>query len=239
MSRRLVSSPAIALLLLAAGCASFPAPTPYVLEIVDRIPAPPGPFVRVRGKVTLSSAWLSGTFTGAMVVRGGADPAVRLKCFPDLGGKALDMLVQPSRIVGYVPALNQGCDVAMPASEAPNPVTMMGVSMLEFYAPVTRERVLGARPEGDGWWLLLRPIVQGVRVMVRLEPDGRISRKRFEWNHGVRWEEELPSSGALVFRSLGVELRVEQSEAAVVDSVPGAIFELALPAGTKPIEMPR
>jgi len=224
------------LALLAPGC-MFSRPTSEVLEKVDALPARPS-YLRVKNKVSLTSGWMSGRFTGVMAIRGGESPAVRLQCFPDLGGKALDVLATPARMAGVVVQLNQGCDLAMPTSETPNPVTMMGASMLEFHAPVTRDRVLGQRAADGGWWLALKPVVAGVRIMVWLGPDGRITKKRVYWN-GAGWDEGWETDDVYVFKAPGVEMRVEQAEAKVVDSLPASLFELTVPPGVKPIESPK
>jgi hypothetical protein len=160
---------------------------------------------------------------------------VRMQCLPDLGGKVVDLLARPDRIVGHFPQLNQGMDLALPGRERTGPIMMMGIGLLEMFAPVTVDRVIGARRDEKGRLLKLRPVVEGGCVIALLAPDGRIVRRTFEW--GTRWEEEWVSDREVIVRAPGMELRVSRMESRTLESAADSLFQLELPPGTKALEI--
>lgn len=218
---------AVGLALAAGGC-EFASPGPELLEELERARGPEGALVRVRASVDIDGPWLAGAFEAVVVARTGREPAVRLQLFPDLGGKALDLLVRPGRITGYFPHSGEGIDWALPSEARAHPLLFMGITLLERFATVTPDRVLGVR-EGPKTprALLLKPVVPGVRVVDVL------GRHRFRWSLGVEWEEEGLPFHALTVRAPGVRVRVEVREKETPERVDESVFRLALPDGVR------
>lgn len=225
-------------LLILCGCAGFPAPTPEVLEEVRKLPPLPGPYVRVRARMNSDSEWMSGQVEGVIVARTGAHPMLRAQCLPDIGGKVMDVLATPKRIVGWFPQQNRGADVALPNREIPNPLVVMGLSLLEVNAPVTPERVLGARRTPEGWLLHLEPAAKGVFLMALLVPGAGIKVRRFVSNH-VQWELESEGLTTFVVRTPGMTMRAEATSVTALESLPDSLFQLELPQGVRPFEPPQ
>jgi len=214
--------------LLPAGCSRFSPPEETELRAIDGRPRPPGPFVRVRASVDIDGRWLSGTFEAALVARSGEDPAARLQLFPDLGGKALDLAVRRDRVTGYFPHTGEGIDWALPGEARAHPLLFLGLTLLERFAPVTRERVLGVRREaGSPPRFLLRPVVEGVRVV-----DG--GGRRFRWGPWADWTERGDPLRESVLEAPGLRIRVRTLEVRAVEAVDPALFALTLPGGTGP-----
>lgn len=211
-------------LLLAAGlgCRGLPEPSPEMLARVREIPAPEGPYVRLRAEIDIDSEWLAGHFEGVIVARTGPEPVVRAQFFPDLGGKAFDLVARPDRITGNLPPLDETTDEPMPLEGRPHPLHFIGLTLMEHFAPSTEDRILGVREDG---WILLQPIIEGSRVMIRLGPGNRIVRRRYEWGYGISWEEEPGPEGSTI-RAKGLRLRVKIHETKRRDRVPDAVFRL-------------
>ncbi len=207
-------------LLLAAGCSGFGAPGETDLELLRSIPPPAGPFVRIRATVDIDGRWLAGTFEAALAARSGADPAVRLQLFPDLGGKALDLAVRRDRITGYFPQSGEGIDWALPSEARAHPLLFIGLTLLERFSPVGPDRVLGVRP-GPPPEFLLRPAVDLVRVVWN---GGRI----YRWAPGVEWSEK---DGSVEARDLRIRVRVHESKP--VEALDESVFTLSLPGGVR------
>ena len=215
---------AVGLALAAAGC-GFASPGPGLLEELERGRVREDPLVRVRASVDVDAPWLAGTFEAVVVARTGPEPVVRLQLFPDLGGKALDLLVRPDRITGYFPHSGEGIDWALPSEARAHPLLFMGITLLERFAPVTSDRVMGVR-EGPRA-LLLKPVVPGVRVVDVL------GRRRFRWSAGVEWEEEGLPFRSLTIRAPGARIRMEVRERQSPERVDESVFTLTLPGGIR------
>lgn len=159
-----------------AGC-GLPAPGPGDVEFIRRLPPPPGPYVRARATADLESEHLSGTFEVLLLARTGPRPLVRLQLLPDLGGKALDLLVSPERLIGRIPATGEDVDWSLPDDARAHPLLFIAITLLERFAPVTEDRLVGA---GGGEYELT-PVVEGSRVrFTRTE-------QRLGWGAWVSW----------------------------------------------------
>lgn len=214
-----------ALLLAAvAGCAA--PPSPEALERVDLVLPPAGPWLHARVTLDIESPWLTGRFDGVVVAATGPSPIVRAQFFPDLGGKALDLLARPDRIVGHLPLSREGIDSALPGAPA-HPLVLMGVTLLEHFAPLTRGRVRAARAAPEGWWLALDGVARGAGLEALLTPEGALSRRRFA-TAGVRWEEEIDARGSTI-RAEGLRLRVDVLETTTLKGADEKTFQLTLP----------
>lgn len=185
---------AILLLVSATGCSGFATPTPEELSRLGLYdPASRGPdYARCRIHLNIDSPWLSGEFDGVVIARYGE--GVRTQLFGDLGPKMLDLSARPDRIVGYFPQTLGAVDCALPGEAAPHPLLFMGASLMENFTRVSRDRVVGIRPEGDGRWLKLRPSVNGLEVQLFVDRKGAWTKRRYRWIYGVSWEEEWNGS---------------------------------------------
>ena len=205
------------------GCRGFSEPGPEVFQRVRALPPLPGPFVRIQAVMDIDSDWLAGTFEGVIIAKTGPSPVVRAQFFPDLGGKAFDLVAQPDRITGSLPLLQETVDTPLPLKGRPHPLHFIGITLLERFAPITEDRVLGQREDG---WILLDPIVEGTRHTALWSEPGRIARRRFEWGFGIAWEAEHDSLGGTTIRAPGVRLRVTMTGFEALDRVPDAVFQL-------------
>jgi hypothetical protein len=216
------------LLLSASGCAGFVSPTP---EALRRLGIEAGSVRRdpVRYRVQVSfteSPWIMGEVEGVIVVQHGDALVVRAQFFADVGGKAIDLLARPDRIVGWFPHLKEGVDCALPGEAAPHPLLFLGLTLLECFSDVTKDRIEGILEDDSGCWIQLKPVVAGTRVSVYHDwKEGVVVRHRFRWMHGIAWEEE-----AHRITAPGVDLRVR-----LLGSEPAApiSFELALPVDVR------
>jgi len=188
-----------ACLLLLAGCGGLPAPTPQDHELVRRLPPPPGPYARVKAVADLESEHLSGTFDVLVLARSGPRPLVRLQLLPDLGGKALDLVVSPDRLQGRIPATGESVDWALPDEARAHPLLFIGLTLLERFAPITEQRVTGAaRGEFE-----LDPVVEGTSVRYA---GGE---HRLGWGAWVRWTARTDGVLAKGFRLRLRDVKVE------------------------------
>ncbi|HEX7900203.1 MAG TPA: hypothetical protein VF950_20715 [Planctomycetota bacterium] len=205
------------LLLLLAGC-GLPAPTARDFEIVRLLPPPPGPYVRVKAVADLVSEHMSGTFDVLVLARGGPRPLVRLQLLPDLGGKALDLVVSPDRLQGRFPATGESVDWSLPDEARAHPLLFIGLTLLERFAPVTEDRVTGAASVSGtaaGVSPSIRifevtPVVEGMGLWLagRLWEPGGPYETRMSWGW-VRWilfkDEVLAKGFHLKLRDVKIE----------------------------------
>lgn len=215
---------ALALVLLAsAGCRGYATPQPeQVTSLLKQVPAEASPFVRLKVRLSLDSPSLAGVFDGAIVVRTGIAPAVRAQFYPDLGGKAIDLLATPGRITGLFPLQNEGLDIALPGEARLHPLALIGVTILEHAATLTAGRVTGVRDD----WYLVDAAAPGVALAIHPEGD-RLVRK-FGWKYGVRWTETSTAAGSVVYAP-NLTVHLEVLERTRVDALPESLFRLELP----------
>jgi hypothetical protein len=185
-------------LLALAGC-GLPAPGPDDLARVRRIPPPPGPYVRATAVADIDGEKLSGTFDVLLLARTGPRPLVRLQLLPDLGGKALDLVASPDRLRGRFPHTGEEVDWALPDDAKAHPLLFIAITLLERFAPVTEDRLIGAGP--DVWELA--PVVEGSSV--RRAPEGW----RFGWGPWARWTRTAEGVVAEGFRLKLRDLKIE------------------------------
>ncbi len=198
-----------------AGCGGLPAPGPRHIEFIRQLPAPPGPYVRVRATADLESEHLSGTFDVLLLARTGPRPLIRLQLLPDLGGKALDLLVSPERLIGRIPATGESIDWELPDDARAHPLLFIAVTLLERFAPMTEDRLTGAisisgHVQGDGpvlTFLELSPVIPGSRV--RLAAGAVKWEWRLGWGAWIDWivrpDEVVAPGFRLKLRDLKIE----------------------------------
>jgi hypothetical protein len=225
--------PALALgPLLAAGCTAWAPPTSDTFAWVSL--AQPGVRepTRLRLRLDIDSPWLSGQFEGAALARPG--PEVRLQLFPDLGGKAVDLLATPTRIVGYFPQLREGIDMRLPGEARPHPLAFLGLHLLERAAPAGT--VTGWRPlEGDSATgasrieARLNSVVEGATAFLSLEKPPRVTARRLRWMYGVEWTERPDGPDASVIEAPRLRVRLTVLERQHPKDLPAGAFELTLP----------
>ncbi len=166
----------------------------------------------------------------------GASPKARVQLFGDVGPKVLDLLASPDRILGYFPQTHEGVDCRLPGEAAPHPLLFLGASLLEDFADVPEGRVAGVRPDPEGWWLDLKPVVPGMSSQALRAPDGRTIERRFRWMYGVGWRERWDRRDEGEVRARGLILRVRVLEAAPLEKRPDRAFDLEVPGDVRLVE---
>lgn len=217
-----------------AGCA-YAAPTEPDLELADRIPPPDGPAVRWTARVDIVSPLVTGVFTGVIVARTRPDVRVRMQFFPDIGGKTIDLSTSSARVTGHFPQLGAGTDTTLPYDGRRDPFVMIGVSLIEMFTPVTRDRVLASRDGPGGRWLDLKPVVEGTRIQVLVDENTGVRRRILRMPRGAWWEETLGPGHDFSLDLAGMRLQVTEVAATPLESVPDRTFRLELPEGTRPL----
>ena len=207
---------ALAAACLAGGCRAAPVAGDYAL--IRSLPPPPGPYARVKAVADLESDALSGTFDVLVLARTGPRPLVRLQLLPDLGGKALDLVVSPDRLTGVFPPTGERVDWALPDEARAHPLLFIGLTLLERFASVTEDRLLSAFnisgfAAGQGpscRFIEIEPVVQGLDLFMAgplWEPAAPYE-LRFQWG-GARWllfRDEIRAKGfRLSLRDVKVE----------------------------------
>lgn len=224
------------LLLGAAGCSGFAAPTPDQLKALELSPSavpPATTYERHRIRMSIDSPWLAGEFEGGVVARRGASPAIRAQLFGDLGPKALDVMARPDRIVGFFPQALNGVDCALPAEAVPHPLLFLGVSLIEEFALRSEDRVRGIREEEGGVWVLLQSAVPGLEVSEFRRADRQWTRRRYRWIYGAAWEQERSGPDELTITASGVLIRVKILERSAEAPRNPALLDLELPADVR------
>jgi len=225
------------LLIAAGGCSGFVPPTAEDFRRLRLDPAPRHPeAVRYRIRLSVDSAWLAGEFDGVVLARLGPSPKARVQLFGDVGPKVVDLLASPERILGYFPQAHEGVDCRLPGEAAPHPLLFLGASLLEDFADVPEERVTGVRPDPEGWWLDLKPVVPGMSSQVLRAPDGRTIERRFRWMYGVGWRERWDRPDEAEVRARGLSLLVRILESAPLERRPERVFDLEVPGDVRLVE---
>jgi hypothetical protein len=203
-------------------------PEKIVQDVVRLHPGSDRP-QQLKVKLDIESPWLSGQFDGVVLVKPG--PVVRAQFFPDLGGKVLDLLAKPGRIVGYFPMAHEGVDCALPDEAVPHPLLFMGLHLLERAAPITRGRVTGWFAVSTGDTVRIRSVIEGASetlFLPVLEPRA-IAWRRFHWMYGVEWKEVVETPDRFAILAPRVTIRIDILERKALESLPDSKFELALP----------
>jgi hypothetical protein len=218
----------------AVGCSAFSPPTAEDFRQLRLAPAPRRPdLMRYRVQMSVDSPWLAGEFDGVVLAHEGRSPMARAQFFGDVGSKALDLVALPDRVVGFFPQAREGVDCRLPSEAAPHPLLFLGVSLLEDFADVEEDRVLGVRPDPEGRWLDLKPVVPGMRSEALRGPDGRTLERRFRWMYGIEWRERWERPDECRIRAKGLAIRVRVLEAAPLEKRPGRAFELEVPTDVR------
>ena len=210
---------AVIILLALSACRGYSEPTDELLDRVEAIPPLPGPYLRVEADLDVESPWLSGRFNIVAIGRTGVDPRVRAQLFPDIGGKAVDLVAFPGRVIGTLPQAGQAVDSDLKTEKDLHPLHFMGITLLEHFASGITNRVIGARP-AEGW-LLLKPLAGRGEVQVKLDENDRIVRRIFTWH--TTWEEEI-GPDEVTIRTKGVTIRLTNIRRKPLESVPDSIF---------------
>lgn len=206
-------------LLASAGCRGLePLRPDEIRDVLTSIPAPEGPYVRLKVRLSVDSLSFAGVFDGVVMARIGSTPAVRAQFFPDVGGKVLDLLARPDRITGYFPMGGDGIDLALPGEARLHLISLIGVTLLEHAAPLTESRILGRR----GSSIEASGTAPGVTL--------RISRseRTFVWLHGISWSESA-TRDAITIGSSRLSAKIDILQRERLDNAPDSLFELRLP----------
>ena len=222
--------------LFGGGCSGFAAPTPELLRQINLQPATHPDTVRYRVHMSVDSRWLAGEFDGVVLVHPGPSPLARVQLFGDLGPKVFDLVARPDRIAGYFPQTLEGIDCALPAEAAPHPLLFLGVSLLEDFADMRDDRVLGVREDHEGWWLNLKPLVPGMRSEALRSKDGRTIERRFRWMYGVAWDQRWESPDACTITASGLEIQVRILGTERMDVRPAHVYDFSVPEDIKIVE---
>lgn len=218
-------------LLLLAGCAGLPAPTPEALRrLKTSFPPPSSPYVRVHAEVRIDSDRFAGNFHAVLVARTGGDPQVRLQLLPDVGPKVLDVLATRQRIRGWFPQTGEMLDVALPSEARAHPIVFFGLTLLERFADI-EGRVLAT----NGADFTLKPLSPVVEVSGSALPFGlgRETHPRsltFRWSSAVSWHwSNAPES----VRADGFELEAVGWKEQRLDRIDESVFRLELPVDSR------
>jgi hypothetical protein len=227
----------LALFLLgSAGCSGFSAPTPQILQKLQLRPSGPPETTRHRIHLSVDSPWLAGEFDGVVLACGGPSPMARVQLFGDLGPKMLDLLARPDRIAGYFPPTREGVDCSLPAEAAPHPLLFFGVTLLEDFAGLREDRVLGVREDGEGWWLNLKPVVPGLHSEAHEDSNGRTIERHFRWMYGVHWDEHWEGPDACTITAPGLVIKVLVQGVERLKTRPDHVFDLSLPGDIRIVQ---
>ncbi len=210
-----------------AGCRSFEPLSPEVAGVLGQRSEHEPP-TRRRAQVELEGMLLAGVYEAVLLSSGGATPDLRLQLFPDVGGKLVDLVVGPRSVAVWIAP--QGWFLSHPRSSVgPERLMLMTWvgSLLETVTPITPGRVRGQRAVDGGYELLLEPAVPGMRVVARIDAEGRLLERAYA-HGGERWREAIEPEQR-VFSSAGFfqgrwYLREESSEA--IEPPPSELFEL-------------
>jgi hypothetical protein len=226
-----VSRPLFFCLAALTGCRGFETPEPaQIRDLLAEVAPPEGPSLRLKVRLDLESAALSGAFWGVIAARTGPEPRVRAQFFPDVGGKVVDLVARPDRITGVFPMTAERLDIALPEEGRVHPLSLIGVTLLEHCAPLSEERVRGVRPGPEGLEYRLAGIAPGVTVILEPRKDRLV--RTFEWKYGVRWTETCPAGGGASVTAPRFRLNLTVIEKERVPSWPDRVFEISrlLPA---------
>jgi len=226
----------LGVLLLSAGCSGFAAPTSELLRQIPFPPSTPPDTMRYRVHMSLDSRWLAGEFDGVVLAHEGAAPLARAQLFGDLGPKVFDLAARPDRILGYFPQTREGVDCALPGEASPHPLLFLGVSLLEVFADVREERVLGIREDDRGWWLDLKPVVPGLRSEALVGKDGRTIERRFRWMYGVGWDLRWERPDACTVTASGLHIGVRILAVERMETRPAHVYDLTIPDDIRIVE---
>ncbi len=219
----------LAIAAFGAACRSF-GPLPSALaEVLPPTVTAAETAERRIALIDLDSTHVSGRFTAVVIVRRGERPALRAQVIPEIGGKLLDLVVTPERVRGYFPHAGPALDFER-ASGRTLPrglLAFLAASLVEDATPIGRERALGARAYDEGWEILLRSTLEGVRVIARVDAQGRLLERRYALG-GVGWRERFEPQHAFESHDFRWVIVEEQREA--IAAPPDTLFELDLPA---------
>jgi len=226
--------------LLAAGCTTWHVPTSTQFALVSRTQRGIERPTRLRIRLDVESSWLSGQFEGVVVA--GPGPEVRLQLFPDLGGKAVDLLATPKRIIGYFPHLREGIDVRLPKEARPHPLSFLGLHLLERAAPsqaITGWRILDGSTAASATRMEIRlnSVVEGATVILVLhkhEPE--VAERRLRWMYGVEWTERPDGENGYLIEAPGARFRLKILERTELEAIPTGAFELTLPPDVRKVD---
>ncbi len=144
------------------ACGGF---KPYTIGVDPVLLAPQqttdGPWAaRCEGTVILKSDALSGTFRAAIAGQISPTPRVRIQLFADVGGKVLDLVVDPQRLTGKF-GNEAWLDLQLDSPDLPyHPLLFVGWTLLEMFAEPNADRILGYAPSGNRAEVNFRPSMQ-------------------------------------------------------------------------------
>ena len=216
---------ALALLLWTpAGCTCFgPLPEALGAALAARA-AEPGA-VRFLGTVTITSESLTGTFVAALAAQRSPHPKARLQLFTDVGGKVVDLAVTESRVEGRFSGGAVGYSADLTTARPPyHPLLFFAVTLLDVLAPLTRERVLGARATAGGHELrLVGPPHTEVRVTVAA--DGTVLSRTLTIGF-ASWRVTVVGHGLHIVAP-GFELTLDRDSEEPAEHLPDTLFRLS------------
>jgi hypothetical protein len=218
-----------AFLLMGVACSGFSPPTPEIFGQLRLSPPKHPGTTRYRIHMSVDSPWLAGEFDGVVLAHEGSSPMARAQLFGDLGPKMFDLVARPDRIAGYFPSTREGVDCALPGEAAPHPLLFFGVSLLEDFADISEDRVIGVREDGEGWWLNLKPVVPGLHSEARQAKDGRTIERRFHWMYGLSWGERREGRDACTITASGLVIKVHVLGVEHLKTPPDHAYDLSLP----------
>lgn len=185
-------------------------------------------YERTQGRVRIVSPYISGTFTAILIRRNGVSPAVRLQLYPELGGRVLDLVANPTSFTGIIP--QDDLEVSWSTEDGKPPrhfLAFLAASLIEEGNSLCAARATGAAPGPDHTWRVgLTPTFEELELVAVFNARGALVRKEYDLR-GVKWRQLARRPRCLIGDDF--ELRVLEETATPTEPLDDALFRLELP----------
>lgn len=221
-----------------AGCA-LPTPPADLLAQLDAQAKPAPGYQPTQLQVRWESDYLRGRFRGALAAVPGKTPRFRMQLFADIGGKVFDVAGDRDRLVGHFPGTDRAWEHRLPLAAThaqPDPVLLIGITLWESYAPLTRDRILGAEKTEGGWRIWADGLAPGLQLEIETTTAGDVRTRHYTWHRWIQWSETIiKTDDQLHIRIEAPEtvIDIEGTREAMRTPVPANLTSLQLPDADK------